>query len=183
MSLSTILPNAALVALPPLYASPQTILRFEPRVKSYRLHNSPHSSSVTFSRKGMHVARAETVGVVVILDRGDDYITFQPARKACESARFVCGPKCIPCFLSLLHQREHGWYLGMAVEIARMEASVVELGKLVRIRGRITLYQGSIQLKVRNVLVENDPNMEILHSLDCIRLTKEVYDKRSSSNR
>ncbi|KAG6480180.1 hypothetical protein ZIOFF_063658 [Zingiber officinale] len=123
---------------------------------SLTVHNSPHSSSVTFSRKGMHVARAETVGVVVILDRGDDYITFQ---------------------------REHGWYLGMAVEIARMEASVVELGKLVRIRGRITLYQGSIQLKVRNVLVENDPNMEILHSLDCIRLTKEVYDKRSSSNR
>ncbi|KAG6468148.1 hypothetical protein ZIOFF_072717 [Zingiber officinale] len=46
-----------------------------------------------------------------------------------------------------------------------MEAVAVELEKLVRLRGMITLYRGSIQLKV-----ENDPNMETLHSLDCIRL-------------
>ncbi|KAG6468147.1 hypothetical protein ZIOFF_072716 [Zingiber officinale] len=61
----------------------------------------------------------------------------------------------------------------VAAERARMEAVAVELEKLVRLRGMITLYRGSIQLKVRDVLVENDPNMETLHSLDCIRLARE----------
>ncbi|XP_042437303.1 CST complex subunit STN1-like [Zingiber officinale] len=115
---------------------------------SLTVHNSLHSSSVTFSRKGRRVARAETIGMV-----------------------------------PPLHQREHGRDLGVTAEIARMEAAAVKLGKLVRVRGRITLYRGSIQLKVRDVLVENDSNIEILHSLDCIRLAKEVYDKSGPSNR
>ncbi|KAG6469906.1 hypothetical protein ZIOFF_070839 [Zingiber officinale] len=95
----------------------------------------------------------------------------------------MMGVDASPCFLSLLHQREHGRDFDVVVERARMEVAAVELEKLVRLRRTITLYRGSIQLKVRDVLVENDPDMETLHSLDCIRLPREVYDKPGPSNR
>ncbi|KAG6469907.1 hypothetical protein ZIOFF_070840 [Zingiber officinale] len=103
-------------------------------------------TSAAADRKGKHVTHAETVGVVVSLDRGDDYITFLVDD----------GSGCILCFLSL-HQRKHDRDFGVATERARMEAVVVDLEKLVRLRGTITLYRGSIQLKVRDVLVETIP--------------------------
>ncbi|XP_042402135.1 CST complex subunit STN1-like [Zingiber officinale] len=131
---------------------------------SLTIHNSSHSPS--FTRKGKLVSRAETVGVVVSLERKDKYLTFLVDD----------GSGCICCILWLNHQPDHAPDLGVAAEIALREAATVELGKLVRVRGKITLYRGSLQLTVRDVLVEQDPNMEVLHWLDCIRLAKCCYD-------
>ncbi|XP_042448025.1 CST complex subunit STN1-like [Zingiber officinale] len=62
-------------------------------------------------------------------------------------------------------------------EIALREAATDELGKLVRVRGMITLGVGvGLQLTVRDVLVERDPNMETLYWMDCIRLAESCYD-------
>ncbi|XP_074585928.1 CST complex subunit STN1 [Curcuma longa] len=131
---------------------------------SLTIHDSSHPPS--FTRKGKLVSRAETVGVVVSRERRDKYLTFLVDD----------GSGCIRCILWLNHQPDHLPDLGVAAEMALKEAATVELGKLVRVRGKITLFRGSLQLTVRDVLVERDPNAEVLHWLDCIKLAKCCYD-------
>ncbi|KAJ3692527.1 hypothetical protein LUZ60_012877 [Juncus effusus] len=64
-------------------------------------------------------------------------------------------------------------------EINREMAESVKHSELVRVRGKVSVYKGEIQITVRDVVVENDPNMETLHWLDCIRLARDVYDLRN----
>lgn len=55
-------------------------------------------------------------------------------------------------------------------------ASIIKLGLVARVRGRITAYRGTIQLTVSTVVIERDPNIEILHWLECIKLARRFYD-------
>ncbi|KAG6469545.1 CST complex subunit STN1-like [Zingiber officinale] len=115
----------------------------------------------------MQVWRVETVGVVVSKERTEDYL------------RFVVddGTGCIHCILDIIGHSDLGLAAEVETEIALREAATVELGKLVRLRGMITLGAGvRLQLTVRDVLVERDPNMETLYWMDCIRLAKSCYD-------
>lgn len=131
---------------------------------SLAVHHASRPPS--FTRKGKPVSRAEAVGVVVSRERKDKYLSFLVDD----------GSGCIPCILWLNHQSDRERDLGVAAEMAREEAAAVQLGKLVRVRGRITAYRGVVQITVGDVVVERDPNAEVLHWLDCVRLAKCCYD-------
>ena len=45
-----------------------------------------------------------------------------------------------------------------------------------RVRGKVRNYGGVVQIRVSDVVVEDDPNAEILHWLDCMRLAQKCYD-------
>ncbi|KAG6469543.1 hypothetical protein ZIOFF_070472 [Zingiber officinale] len=113
------------------------------------------------------VSSLETVGVVVSKEHTGDYL------------RFVVddGTGCIHCILDITDRSDLGLAAKVETEIALREAATDELGKLVRVRGMITLGVGvGLQLTVRDVLVERDPNMETLYWMDCIRLAESCYD-------
>ncbi|XP_042374937.1 CST complex subunit STN1-like [Zingiber officinale] len=134
---------------------------------SLTVHNPPNYAP-TFLRRGMKVWRVETVGVVVSKERTGDYLKF-----------FVDdGTGCIPCILDVTDRSHLGLAAEVETEIALREAATVELGKLVRVRGMIMLgEEDGLHLKVRDVVVERDPNMEALHWMDCIRLARTCYDR------
>ncbi|KAJ8513639.1 hypothetical protein OPV22_004073 [Ensete ventricosum] len=131
---------------------------------SLAVHHASRPPS--FTRKGKPVSRAEAVGVVVSRERKHKYLSFL----------LDDGSGCIPCILWLNDRSDRERDLGVAAEMAREEAAAVQLGKLVRVRGRITAYRGVVQITVGDVVVERDPNAEVLHWLDCVRLAKCCYD-------
>ncbi|KAI5002163.1 hypothetical protein ZWY2020_026813 [Hordeum vulgare] len=49
--------------------------------------------------------------------------------------------------------------------MASKMSEVVRLGTLLRVRGRIAMYRGAIQIAARDVVLEEDPNVEVLHWL------------------
>lgn len=61
-------------------------------------------------------------------------------------------------------------------ELANSLASVVEVGVVARVRGRISVFRGVVQITVMDVAVERDPNAEILHWLQCVKLARRCYD-------
>ncbi|XP_042451918.1 CST complex subunit STN1-like [Zingiber officinale] len=134
---------------------------------SLTVHNPPNSAP-TFFRRGMQVWRLETLGVVVSKDRTGDFLKFVVDD----------GTGCIPCIIDLTDRSHLGLAAEVETERVLREAATVELGKLMRVRGKITLgEEGGLQLKVRDVVVERDPNMEPLHWMDCIRLARSCYDR------
>ena len=44
--------------------------------------------------------------------------------------------------------------------------SIVKIGVVARVRGRITSYRGAVQITASDVVIERDPNAEILEQLD-----------------
>nr|CAD1829931.1 unnamed protein product [Ananas comosus var. bracteatus] len=67
------------------------------------------------------------------------------------------------------------WCVGLT-EAAAECVDAVRLGALVRVRGRVGVYRGAVQITVADEVVEKDPNSEVLHWLDCIRLARDYYD-------
>lgn len=128
------------------------------------------SNPPCFTREGRPISRAETVGVVVSHERKDKFLRFLVDD----------GSGCIPCILWLNHYylTAHGSSsnLDLMAEMTLKQSEMVQLGELVRVRGRITIYRGMLQITVRDVVVERDPNAEVLHWLDCIRLAKRCYN-------
>ncbi|GJN31573.1 hypothetical protein PR202_gb19987 [Eleusine coracana subsp. coracana] len=135
------------------------------------------TSPPSFLRCGRTVARAEIVGVVVSRDRREKFLRFLVDD----------GTGCIPCVLWLNHQ-----YLNAnnssrvsdsdpTAEMALKMSEEVRLGTLLRVRGKIAVYRGAIQITVRDVVLEKDPNVEVLHWLQCVRMAKECYDFPSSA--
>uniref|UniRef100_A0A452XB19 CST complex subunit STN1 n=2 Tax=Aegilops tauschii subsp. strangulata TaxID=200361 RepID=A0A452XB19_AEGTS len=128
-----------------------------------------HTSPASFVRCGRTVARAEVVGVVVSRDRREKFLRFLVDD----------GTGCVPCVLWLNHQ-----YLNAnsssdsdpTGEMASKMSEVVRLGTLLRVRGRIVMYHGTIQIAARDVVLEEDPNVEVLHWLQCVHMAKECYD-------
>ncbi|KAL6968287.1 hypothetical protein U1Q18_041734 [Sarracenia purpurea var. burkii] len=131
-----------------------------------------------FRRKGcpLRLSRTETVGVVT-------------ARKLIPDKLLEFsvddGTGCITCIIWLNHFTTEGSShfsrcnpsdLQLIADVASRFASQTQLGVVVRVRGRISTYRGSTQLTVSDVVVERDPNVEILHWLDCIKLARKCYD-------
>ncbi|CAM8896064.1 unnamed protein product [Rhodiola kirilowii] len=132
-----------------------------------------HSDPIRFLRKGVQVFRAETLGTVV--SRELKYGKF---------LKFTIddGTGCFPCIL-WLNQLTSGYFsrrspsdVQLLANIAAGFAAAVRIGVVVRVRGRITAYRGVVQITVADVVVERDPNSELLHWLDCVRLARKCYD-------
>ncbi|XP_061364759.1 CST complex subunit STN1 [Gastrolobium bilobum] len=140
---------------------------------------TPSSSSSsdpfpTFYRRGIPISRAETVGTVILRDH-----------KPNKFLRFAIddGTGCIPCILWLnqltspyLARRRTPQEVTLIAESAARFAAVVRIGVVARVRGRITEYKGAIQMNVSDVVVERDPNAEMLHWLDSINLARNCYN-------
>ncbi|KAK4793374.1 hypothetical protein SAY86_023809 [Trapa natans] len=137
----------------------------------------------TFSRGGLSISRAETLGTVTSLDH----------KPGC-FLKFTVddGTGCVPCILWLnlltapqLASRRAANPDGvmMAAEAAASQSALVRIGAVARVWGRITSYRGTGQITVARLAIERDPNAEILHWLDCLRLARSVYDRRSDSLR
>lgn len=130
--------------------------------------------SASFSRKGTRLSRAETVGVVVSRD-------FKPNRFLKFDIDDSTG--CIPCVLWLNQEssrhfsRRSPSHVRLISQMAADFASQVQIGVLARVRGRITSFRGNLQITVSDVVIERDPNSQILHWLDCLRLARNCYEK------
>ncbi|KAM3323506.1 CST complex subunit STN1 [Capsicum chacoense] len=128
----------------------------------------------SFSRKGKRLSRAETVGIVVTRD-------FKPNR----FLKFDIddGTGCIPCILWLNQENSPHFSrrcpsdVRLISQMAADFSAQVQLGVIARVRGKITSYRGSIQITVSDVVIERDPNSQILHWLHCLRLARNCYDK------
>ncbi|KAL6593778.1 hypothetical protein ACP70R_048679 [Stipagrostis hirtigluma subsp. patula] len=131
-----------------------------------------HTSPPSFLRCGRAVARAEFVGVVVSRERRDKFLRFLVDD----------GTGCVPCVLWLNHHYLNANTSSGALdsdptaEMALKMSEEVRLGTLLRVRGKIVMYRGEIQIAVRDVVLEKDPNAEVLHWLQCVRMAKECYD-------
>lgn len=132
------------------------------------------SSPTSFCRNGVVLSRAESVGVVVTRD-------FKPGR----FLRFAVddGTGCIPCVLWLNHlsssyfSKRDPSGVRLMSEVALKLSSQIQLGLVARVRGRITGYRGMVQITVSDVVLERDPNAQVLHWLDCVRLARTCYDR------
>ncbi|KAG6508199.1 hypothetical protein ZIOFF_033571 [Zingiber officinale] len=118
----------------------------------------------------------------VMVEEGPDveYLHIVSKERTGDYLKFVVddGTRCIPCILDVIDRSHLGIAAEVETEIALREAATVELEKLVRVRGMITLgEEDGLQLKVRDVVVERDPNMEALHWMDCIRFARTCYDR------
>ncbi|GFZ19715.1 protein kinase superfamily protein [Actinidia rufa] len=60
-------------------------------------------------------------------------------------------------------------------DVAARFASQIQLVVVARVRGRITAFRGSVQITVSDIIVERDPNVEMLHWQDCIQLGRKCY--------
>ncbi|XP_068646629.1 CST complex subunit STN1 [Aristolochia californica] len=130
------------------------------------------SEAPSFFHDGRLVSKLETVGVVVSHERKERFLKFV----------IDDGSGCIPCILWLNHLQSpyFAWASPSDVELiaamAADHASMIQLGILVRIRGKISFYRDTLQVIVSDVLVERDPNAETLHWLDSIRLARNCYN-------
>jgi hypothetical protein len=52
----------------------------------------------------------------------------------------------------------------------------VKLGQLLRVQGRLTVFNNQIQITVSSLQGERDPNAEVLHWMECMRLASHCYD-------
>lgn len=132
----------------------------------------------TFHLKGIPISRIETVGTVTVRD-------FKPNR----FLRFAIddGTGCIPCILWLNHlssphlaRRRNPNDLRLLADAASRSAALVKIGVAARVRGRISSFKGSVQITVSDVVLERDPNAEVLHWLDCVNLARNCYNLDAS---
>ncbi|KAK1437285.1 hypothetical protein QVD17_03075 [Tagetes erecta] len=138
---------------------------------------TPSSSSShpnTIYRKHTIISRTETLGIITSCDHKPDRFL-----------RFTVddGTGCIPCVL-WLNQLTSPYFsrrcppdVRRIATMAREFATRVQIGVCVRVRGKVTVYRGDLQLTVGDVVVERDPNAEILHWLECVRLGIKCYDR------
>ncbi|KAM7521620.1 hypothetical protein LguiA_011522 [Lonicera macranthoides] len=131
------------------------------------------SDPTSFSRKGTPLSRAETLGIITTREL-----------KSGKFLKFTVddGTGCIPCILWLnqlnspYFSRRNPSDVRLISSVSADFASIIKLGLVARVRGRITAYRGTIQLTVSTVIIERDPNIEILHWLECIKLARRFYD-------
>lgn len=136
-------------------------------------HSLSSSDPISFYRKGVQVSRVEVLGVVVTRD-------LKPGK----FLRFSIddGTGCIQCIL-WLNQLTSPYFsrrcpsdVQAIAQMGLVHSDRVQLGHVARARGRITSFRGSVQITVDDVVVERDPNSEILHWLQCVSLARKRYD-------
>ncbi|OIW01902.1 hypothetical protein TanjilG_15227 [Lupinus angustifolius] len=151
----------------PLYNTHVKLLAFD------LLSLSQHSPD-SFSRRSIPLSRAETLGTVTLRDHKPN--TF---------LRFAIddGTGCVPCILWLNHlnspylaRRRSPQDVRLIADLAARAAAVVKVGVVARVRGRISRYRGAVQVTVSDVMVERDPNAEVLHWIECVNLARNCYN-------
>ncbi|KAK2632968.1 hypothetical protein EUGRSUZ_L00806 [Eucalyptus grandis] len=124
------------------------------KLLAFNLLSLAHSppDTPTFSRDGISLSHAELLSVVV-------YHEHKPGR----FLKFAVddGTSCVPCILWLNH--------ATSPYFARQ-----------RPQARITSYRGVVQITASSVAVKRDPNAEVLHWLDCLKLARRVYGRPRS---
>ncbi|KAK7350993.1 hypothetical protein VNO77_10105 [Canavalia gladiata] len=139
------------------------------------LTQSQSPSSPLFYRRAITLSRVETLGTVTLRD-------LKPNR----FLRFAIddGTGCIPCILwlnhlsspSLARRHPNPADLALAADANARFAGLIKVGVVARVRGRITSYKGATQVTVSDVVLERDPNTEILHWLECVHLARNCYN-------
>ncbi|KAI4371360.1 hypothetical protein MLD38_019605 [Melastoma candidum] len=139
------------------------------------------TSPPMFARDCVPLSWVEVLGTVTFYDnKPDRFLKF-----AVDD-----GTGCVPCILWLNHLRSPIFSCNgrreprdvqLIAHVAANHASKVRIGAVARVRGMITSFRGAMQVTVSDVVIETDPNTEILHWLDCIRLARRVYDRASGA--
>ena len=113
---------------------------------------------------GRKIVRSEAVGVVVSRERRRNLLRFL----------IDDGTGCIPCVLWLNHCRPlfPSPDAALLASAAEGHAARAQLGTIVRVRGRVSAFRGAVELTVGDVVAERDPNVEVLHWLQCLRLAR-----------
>ncbi|KAM1150616.1 hypothetical protein COP1_031210 [Malus domestica] len=146
-----------------LYNTHVKLLAFD--LNSLTQTSSSSSDPISFSRNGALLSRAETVGTVTSRDL-----------KPNKFLRFTIddGTGCVSCIL-WLNQLSSPYFsrrsppdVRLIAQHALRFAAEIKLGVVARVRGKITSYRGVTQITVSDVVIERDPNVEMLHWLDCI---------------
>lgn len=70
----------------------------------------------------------------------------------------------------------------LIADVANHLASLIKIGVVARVRGRITSYRGALQISVSDVVLERDPNAEIFHYLNCLRIHRRFDAVNASSS-
>ncbi|XP_004513907.1 CST complex subunit STN1 [Cicer arietinum] len=134
----------------------------------------PSSPDHPFTRKSIPITRAETLGTITLRDH-----------KPGKFLRFAIddGTGCIPCILWLNHltsphlaRRRSPQDLCLLSDAAARSFSNVKIGAVGRVRGRVTGFKGCVQITVTDVVVERDPNAEVLHWIECVNLARNCYN-------
>ncbi|KAG6557908.1 hypothetical protein Mapa_000086 [Marchantia paleacea] len=92
------------------------------------------------------------------------------------------GTGCVPCILWTNHYKSTyfaHWKesdLELQAGIADTQAKTVKLGCLLRVMGRLSGFRSQIQITVLSTLEEKDPNAEVFHWLQCMKLALSCYD-------
>lgn len=141
----------------------------------HRLRPSPTEANC-FSLGGISwVTRVETVGTIVSRDMTTNFLKFSVDD----------GTGCVTCIM-WLNQLTSSYFnrfdsstILLYSRAARKQAGAIRIGAVARVRGRVGLYRGVMQITVSVVVIERDPNAEILHWLECIRLGRSCYRIRS----
>ncbi|XP_057856765.1 CST complex subunit STN1 isoform X6 [Cryptomeria japonica] len=96
----------------------------------------------TFWRKGRPVRNVEMMGVVVSRERKDKFLKFEVDD----------GTACVPCILWLNHltsryySRVQKPHLDCVAAMALEQDEEVQLGRLVRLQGRVAVYNKQLQV-------------------------------------
>ncbi|XVE54440.1 hypothetical protein DITRI_Ditri03aG0081500 [Diplodiscus trichospermus] len=129
-------------------------------------------NSSTFCLNGNPISRTEIVGVITSREQ-----------KPSKFLKFTLddGTASITCILWLNQQtsryfsKRQPTTVRVISDLAQRFAADVQIGKVARVRGRITCYRGEFQVTVSDVVIERDPNAETLHWLDCLYLARHCY--------
>ncbi|CAN1766160.1 CST complex subunit STN1 [Linum perenne] len=142
--------------------------------------SSDAAAAASFARRGVPLSRAEILGTVTSRDsKPGNFLRFS----------IDDGTGCVPCILWLnqltspYFSRRRPPDVRLIADLANGFASLVKIGAVARVRGRITGYRGAVQITVSDVVIERDPNMETLHWLDCMRLARKCYDPLALSRK
>ncbi|OMO66477.1 Nucleic acid binding, tRNA/helicase-type [Corchorus capsularis] len=135
------------------------------------LKPSPMNSS-TFYLNRNPVSRVEILGVITSRDqKPNKFIKFTVDD----------GTAAVTCIL-WLNQLSSPYFssrqpatVRVLADLAKGMAADVQIGKVGRVRGRITSYRGELQVTVSDVVIERDPNAETLHWMDCLTLARRCY--------
>ncbi|KAL2347815.1 hypothetical protein Fmac_001815 [Flemingia macrophylla] len=128
---------------------------------------SAFTTTTSFCRRGIPLSRVETLGTVTLRDlKPDRFLRFA----------LDDGTACVPCILWLNNRHSRSVARRRRHELASRFVPLVTLGAVARVRGRLARYKGTVQVVVSDVVLERDPNAEILHRLDCIFLARNCYN-------
>ncbi|XP_057517526.1 CST complex subunit STN1 [Amaranthus tricolor] len=153
---------------------------FNSLTKSHSFSTSSSSNPIIFSRKGIPISLVEVFGIVVTRElKPDKFLRFS----------IDDGTGCVQCILWLNQLTSPYFFrrrtpdVHAIAQMASIHCSRVQIGFSCRVRGRVSSFHGLLQITVDDVVVERDPNYDVLHWLDCINLARKLYNAMPSCKR